>query len=213
MKQHDVLLQKGSFYHIYNRGINGANLFYEERNYGYFLQKYAFYMCDVVDTYAYCLLKNHFHLLIRVKENLVAANTEPSGFKNTLGLKNGLHTPEHIISKKLSDLFNSYSKSINKAQNRTGGLFETPFKRILVNDDTYLNRLVWYIHSNPQKHGFVADFKDYPHSSYHSLLSQKPTKLAKQQAIGLFGNQDAYIQFHTIKQTESNFSHLVIEFD
>jgi hypothetical protein len=211
MKPHDTILEAGRFYHIYNRGINGANLFYEERNYGYFLQKYAYYMCDVVDTYAYCLLKNHFHLLVRVKENLLMP--DPSGLQDLTGLKKGLHTPEHLVSKKFSDLFNAYTKSINKAYNRTGGLFETPFKRLLVNDDTYLNRLVCYIHSNPEKHGFVEDFKDYPHSSYHSLLVQKPTKLAREAAIELFDNRDGYLQYHTLKQTESGFNHLIIEFD
>jgi hypothetical protein len=181
-------------------------------------------MCDVVDTYAYCLLKNHFHLLVRVKEDLPNPSgdedltsfknpTDPSCFKNLTGLKKGLHTQEHIISKKFADLFNAYTKSINKAYNRTGGLFETPFKRILVNDDTYLNRLVWYIHANPEKHGFVKDFKDYPHTSYHSLLAQKSTKLARQEAIRLFGNAETYIQYHTLKQTENGFNHLVIEFD
>ena len=60
-------LEEGQFYHIYNRGINGENLFKEERNYAYFLQQYAKYLEPVVQTFAYCLLPNHFHLLVRVK--------------------------------------------------------------------------------------------------------------------------------------------------
>ncbi len=58
----------GSYYHIYNRGNNGENIFHEERNYRYFLQLYLKYIFPVADTYAYCLLLNHFHLLVRIRE-------------------------------------------------------------------------------------------------------------------------------------------------
>ena len=131
-------LKPGAFYHIYNRGINGENIFKEERNYAYFLNKYAIYLNPVIDTYAYCLLKNHFHLLVRVKTDLTD-NLPLKGFRNLSGLENekGLHHIDNIVSKKFSDLFNSYTKSINKAYNRTGGLFETPFRRIEVTSETF----------------------------------------------------------------------------
>jgi putative transposase len=58
----------GVFYHIYNRGNNRENIFREERNYAYFLQLYTRHIAPIAETYAYCLLKNHFHLLIRVKD-------------------------------------------------------------------------------------------------------------------------------------------------
>ncbi|VAW26606.1 hypothetical protein MNBD_BACTEROID06-1301 [hydrothermal vent metagenome] len=61
-------LTLGCFYHIYNRGINSETLFKEARNYSYFLDKYNQYLSPVVNTLAYCLLGNHFHLLILVKE-------------------------------------------------------------------------------------------------------------------------------------------------
>jgi hypothetical protein len=62
-----VPLQHGRYYHIYNRGNNRENLFIEERNYHHFLRLYARYVAPVADTYAYCLLRKHFHLLVRVK--------------------------------------------------------------------------------------------------------------------------------------------------
>jgi REP element-mobilizing transposase RayT len=206
--KHNIALEAGCYYHIYNRGINGCNLFYETRNYHYFLQKYAYYMCDVVDTYAYCLLKNHFHLLIRVKESLYK---DLSGFENLTGLEKGLHTPNRIVSKRFADLFNAYTKSINKAQQRTGALFETPFKRILVEDRSYFGTLTRYIHTNPQKHGFVADFKEYPHSSYQTILATQPTKLAKAEVLDWLGGTTAYVQFH--QQPEKGHLAFAIEFD
>ena len=67
MQQHEISLETECYYHVYNRGINGESLFREERNYHFFLGKYATYIEPVAETYAYCLLKNHFHLLIRIR--------------------------------------------------------------------------------------------------------------------------------------------------
>jgi hypothetical protein len=58
MKKNIELLEPDRIYHIYNRGINGENIFKEERNYRYFLEKYAKYIEPIADTFAYCLLKN-----------------------------------------------------------------------------------------------------------------------------------------------------------
>ncbi len=60
-------LQFGQYYHIFNRGNNRETLFREERNYPYFLSLFVKHIDPVVDTYAYCLMPNHFHLLVRVK--------------------------------------------------------------------------------------------------------------------------------------------------
>ncbi len=60
-------LKPESFFHIYNRGNDGIPIFYQEKNYRHFLKKYAEYMKDYWDTFAYCLLSNHFHLLVRIK--------------------------------------------------------------------------------------------------------------------------------------------------
>jgi putative transposase len=60
-------LQPGLYYHVFNRGNNGEDLFREERNYSFFLKLYGKYITPVADTYAYCLLRNHFHVLLRIK--------------------------------------------------------------------------------------------------------------------------------------------------
>ena len=61
-------LEPGTYYHIYNRGVNRENIFREERNYAYFLRLYSKHITPVAETFAYCLLRNHFHLLVRVRE-------------------------------------------------------------------------------------------------------------------------------------------------
>jgi putative transposase len=129
------------------------------------------------------------------------------------GLGKGLHSPDRIISKKFSDFFNSYTKSINTSLKRTGGLFETPFKRIHIDNDAYFSRVLWYIHFNPQKHGFVENFKDYPYSSYHSHLTDKPTKLAREEVIKWFGNDERYSDFHNSFYPEKEMKDYILEFD
>lgn len=187
------VLEPRCYYHIYNRGINGETLFKEERNYKYFLDKYVIYLSPVANTFAYCLLGNHFHLLIQVKEK-----AELDAFLQTSKLKHkdGLHSTDFIVSKQFAKLFSSYTQAINKAFGRTGGLFESPFNRIKVENNSCLTHLIKYIHFNPQKHGFINDFKDYPHSSYHSHLNGKPTNLSRALVLNWFGNDEEYIRFH-----------------
>ena len=57
-------LEFGKYYHIYNRGINSCDLFVENENYEHFLRLYEKYINPIVDTYAWVLMKNHFHLLV-----------------------------------------------------------------------------------------------------------------------------------------------------
>ena len=66
-KRGDEPLQYGQTYHIYTRGNNRENLFFEARNYRHFLRLYGRYIEPVADTFAYCLLRNHLHLLVYVK--------------------------------------------------------------------------------------------------------------------------------------------------
>ena len=203
-------LEEGKIYHIYNCGNNGDNIFFEEKNYTYFLNKYAKHVAPFVDTFAYCLLKNHFHFLIRPKNrneivfDLLSQKSEFKNLKDFSEIENqknidnnrGLHSTEHFISKKFSDLFNGYSKGMNKVYGRTGSLFENPFHRKLINHDKYLTTMVRYIHNNPVKHGFVTDISEYPHSSFHSLISSLPSKLAREETLAWFGKNN-FIKLHS----------------
>ncbi|WP_423130327.1 transposase [Gaoshiqia sp. Z1-71] len=61
-------LTYGHYYHIYNRGNNSCNIFREADNYEHFLELYDKYISPVADTFAWVLMPNHFHLLVRIKE-------------------------------------------------------------------------------------------------------------------------------------------------
>ncbi|TWI81454.1 hypothetical protein IQ13_2472 [Lacibacter cauensis] len=177
-------LVAGNYYHIFNRGVNSEDLFKEKRNYYYFLQQYQFYCTDVLETYAYALLKNHFHLLVYVKETEAVLRKDG----------HGVYQPD--ASKQLSHFFNSYAQSINRAYNRTGPLFESAFKRKLIDDDSYLTSVIYYCHYNAQLHGFVSDFKEWEFSSYHSIVNNNTSFLASSKVTDWFGGRALFEQAH-----------------
>ena len=169
----------GTFFHIYNRGNNRENIFVQPRNYAYFMDLWWKHTSLIAETWAYCLLRNHFHALvfIRNREELPDQNIkEPSRY--------------------FSNFFNAYARGVNLATGRTGALFERPFKRIPVDSENYLIRLAVYIHQNPQKHKFIEDFRDWDYSSYPYLISNAPTRLQRDRMMDLFGNQDDFIRIH-----------------
>ena len=191
-----IPLQPGKYYHIYNRGNNRENIFLEERNYPYFLRLYARHIEPVADTFVYCLLRNHFHFLVRIKDL--------TGLRDLSGLT-------RKPSQALSNLFNAYARAFNKAYNRTGALFQRPFGRIEVASDAHFVQLVTYIHQNPQKHGFVADFCDWPYSSYHTLLVTKPTHLKRDEVLAWFGGASNLAAAHRQEVTDRQIAALAPE--
>ncbi|HCK66653.1 MAG TPA: hypothetical protein DHW49_10355 [Anaerolineae bacterium] len=203
-----------TYYHIYNRGTNGENIFKEERNYAHFLNLFSKHLESSTDLFAYCMLRNHFHILVRIKsetEILEILNktlkvstenryhTKQSTSKNqdnALPRKPLGSLPENYASQKFSNFFNAYAKSINNAYERTGSLFEHPFERVPITSDRQFWNVIAYIHQNPQKHKFVKDFRDWKYSSYEVILSEKHTSLKRDEVLKWFGNKQEYINLH-----------------
>tara|TARA_R110001599_G_scaffold144529_1_gene326187 strand:- start:3810 stop:4379 length:570 start_codon:yes stop_codon:yes gene_type:complete len=185
------IVQSTNYYHIFNQGNNGENIFIEEMNYVYFLELIKKHLLPVIDILSYCLLKNHFHLLVYVKEI----------------------EEEEKISQSFSNFFNSYSKAINKKYKRSGSLFRDRFKRIRIEDEVYLKKLIIYINLNPIYHQFVKNINAHKHSSYLSLISDKSTLLKREEVISLFDNRENFIHHLTHKKLEfdKKLTELVLE--
>jgi len=202
-------LTPGKFYHIYTRGINRENIFFVDRNYPYFLELYAKYIEPIATTFAYCLMRNHFHLLVRIKTEqeqtfeVLLSTSEQSREAETSKVLDS--------TQQFSNLFNAYAKAINKAYGRTGSLFEGRFGRIEVTSKAYFANLVAYIHRNPQKHGFVEDFREYPYSSYSAILTTKPTRLKRADVLAWFGGQDAFQVLHQNEPDTESIRYLIEE--
>ena len=187
----------GNYYHIYNKGINGANLFYSKRNYEYFLHLYKKYIFPVADTYAWCLMPNHFHLLVRIKEEGEELNLKEVDILTPVRVLNpDRGSDKRPIHLNFSDLFNSYSQAINKQEIRTGSLFQRPFKRINIDTENYLRKLVVYINNNPVKHGFVNLPEQWAFSSYNSIIAHKTILLGKKKVISWFDDLDNFKAVH-----------------
>ena len=194
MKPFQIPLQPGEFYHIFNRGYN---LFHKNDNYK--LRKSDEYVSKYIQLYAYCLIPNHFHLLVTKKE-FETDTKNALKFQNAMCFEinqfRAIGKPEDEISTVFLPLFTSYVKAINKQENRHGSRFENHFKRNVISDTSYLTNLVFYIHSNPQMLGICNDFRQYAWSSYDRILLVKPSKLKKEEVIGWFTVKSNCLSFH-----------------
>ncbi|MGI9544998.1 MAG: transposase [Cyclobacteriaceae bacterium] len=197
-------MEEGEYYHIFNRGVNREEIFKEERNYEFFLRRYQYYLRDYLETYAYCLMPNHFHLLVRIKEPEPAKDLR--GFRNLVGLKPAGVEKQGLapLDKAFKNFFTSYAKAINKAYDRTGSLFQNRFKKKLVEDDSYFSSLVAYIHLNPVNARLCKEPEDWPYSSYNSFLgdSNQIVPVEKKEVFDWFGDKEEFINFHKITDQE-----------
>ena len=188
------------FYHVYNRGNNQQNIFLEEKNYTFFLKRWDEYLGKYLDVWAYCLMPNHFHFIVRVKdEDRLAKFRKPGKSYNEL------------ISNQFRKLFIAYTKSFNKVYERTGSLFQKPFKRVKIDSEQYLQHLIHYIHHNPIHHHFVDDYTDWKYSSYSSILSKRPTKLRRKEILKLFRDKQSFTTYHEEMKDYNKIDHLIME--
>jgi REP element-mobilizing transposase RayT len=163
-----AILEPGNYYHVYNRGVRKHDIFVEKADYLLFLHLYERYIRSVAETYAWVLMPNHFHLLVKIKEY------DPRHYPGDSGDKVRSLVKVHTASQHFSNLFNTYAQYINRRNQTKGCVFERPFKRKFIDTEEYLSVIVSYIHNNPVHHGFCGHAGEYPWSSYmfyekHSL--------------------------------------------
>ncbi len=190
-------------YHIYNHANGNENLFRNPGNYTYFLQKYSEYIYPIAETYAYCLMPNHFHLMVKIRnEKDILAFLKLR--KPTLQGFETLEAFSDAISKQFSHFFNGYTQAYNNMFERKGSLFIPRFKRKVVESETYFTQLIAYIHLNPVKHGFCKHILDWEYSSFHAYYLNKPSKLNREYLNEWFGDREALIKFHEGLQIDDN---------
>ena len=199
------------FYHIYNRANGSENLFRKRENYLYFLRLWKKYIEPIAKTYVYCLLPNHFHFLIAVRNkkelminlkkkfekrlNKVLISEPSKGLKPLEGL-----IFEQLISLQFSHLFNAYTQAYNKMNKRKGSLFSPNFKRKQITSEHYLQQLIIYIHLNPVHHNIAHTYKIYPYSSYQNIISRKFTLLQRKEVIDLYDDIENLKYVHQQKR-------------
>ena len=162
-----------TYYHIYNRGNNKDLIFFEDKNYRYFLTQFKKYVAPFCDVFAYCLMPNHFHFFLKVND-------------------------EQLFEKGIKNFFISYSKAINIKYNRVGSLFQGRYKASEITSESYFTRIITYIHQNPLVAGLVKKMEEYKYSSYTAYLSEKETMIKREDVIDWFGGLPGFIEDHKI---------------
>jgi len=184
-------MEEEKFYHIYNRANGFENLFITEENYNFFLRQWGKYINPIAETYAYCLMPNHFHFLIRIRSlNKIKTNVK---LESSFGK---FQTFQKMISKQFANFFSSYTQAFNKMHNRSGSLFTPNFKRKEITSEAYLSNIIFYIHHNPVHHGFTQTIADWKHSSFHAVVSTKKTELHRDYILEWFGGKREFQLFH-----------------
>lgn len=200
-------LEKDYIYHIYNQGNNNQTLFFNRNNYLYFLKKINTYILPYADIISWCLMPNHFHLMVYVKEVSLPTINLGASLRRA---ETSTQTKERTLNHSIGIMLMSYTKALNKQQNRTGKLFReqtkaecvTCFKglkpsfignkiNISIEEKEYPKILFNYIHLNPVKARIVSKTTDWEFSSakdYKGLRNGKliNKKRAKEFISGIF---------------------------
>jgi REP element-mobilizing transposase RayT len=161
-----------NYYHFYNRGVNRQDIFFCQENWRFFIQQMRYYLQpEFLDIVAYCLMPNHYHLLVYLKT-------------------------EAISIKVMQPFGTSYVKAVNKQQKRVGPLYQGPFKARHVDTDGYLTHVTRYIHLNPVRARLVEHPADWPYSSYNDYIGLRQGTLPKTDIIlSQFASREAYREF------------------
>jgi len=170
-----------SYYHVYARGNNKQVIFIDNVDYKYFIELLKRYLSDEliigksgtiypnfinrIELIAYCLMANHFHLLIYQFEMM-------------------------DMEKFMRSLMTSYSRYLNLKYKRTGSVFESRYKAARVNQDDYLQHITRYIHLNPDK----WETYKYSSLKYYRD-GNEPSWLKNTKVLELFTSRDAYMDF------------------
>lgn len=200
-------LQPDTSYHIFNHANGFENIFWEPENYRFFLEKYQLYISPIAETYAYCLMPNHFHLVVRIRKREIIAglilksNINNNTFPKVQNFEKGEinireSDIEKYISKQFANLFSCYTQSFNKVNFRRGSLFIKNFKREPISSkEQYLNSVI-YTHRNPIHHGFRERFEDWPHCSFFGIISNDEPSVEIGKLLKIFGGLDKFRQKH-----------------
>lgn len=189
---------------FYNRGNNSQLLFFNRENYHFFLRKISEHILPHADILAWCLMPNHFHLMVEVKKATIEVQAS-QGFTLSETL-----TKQRTFNDSVGILLRSYSRAIQKQEDRTGSLFQKNTKSICLNDSQLMpswfnsssgtviniqnperdhpNACFEYIHQNPVKNGLVKNPEEWEYSSckdYKSMNMNAIINIERARRLGL----------------------------
>ena len=159
------------FYHIYNRGNNQQTIFFSHDNYLYFIKKLKEQISPVAKIISYCLMPNHFHLIIMATEESVKERPSFGG------------KPMQAFAYRIGILQSSYAQAINKQRGTSGSLFQQKTKAKILSETvdnrltSYLDTCFFYVHHNPLAAKLVSNLSDWVYSSYPDYIGLRKDDL------------------------------------
>ena len=196
----------GGYYHIYNVVVTGETLFKKDKDYLDFLERYAKYFEAYFDTYAYCLIPNHFHFLIRVKDESAIDLTA----ENTIAAKKvleGVESINYFLEHQLSRMLSGISLKYNLSNKRVGPLFKQGTKRVELRTESRIVYQLCYTHHNPIHHGLVKKYEAWKYSSYRAYHSRKESKIEVDFMFEFLGGRDIFNELHLDFKLDSDLDH------
>lgn len=197
--------EQGHLYHIFNQGNNRQRIFFSRGNYLFFIKKVRIYILPYADILAWCLMPNHFHIMLEIKE---VSRPILKGFGSQGGEKDTLQR-QRTINDSMAIMLRSYTRAINKAERRSGSLFRMGTKALCMdsvekvsapyykrNGVTYINNsrgdypqtCFNYIHHNPVKARLVRLAQEWEYSSAMEYARPRTSNLVNReraQELGL----------------------------
>ena len=182
-KNLEKIYAENTYYHLYNRGVNKQPIFNDKQDYAVFLNLFKRYLGatpakdqkgreypwygDSMVLHAFCLMPNHFHLLIFQRD-------------------------KNAMTDFLRAVNSSYGMYFNNKYKRQGPLFQSRFKASMIDSQTYLDHISRYIHLNPGK----GRYQTWQPSSYQYYAGFKSSPwINTKEIIGMFSSQEAYLDF------------------
>ena len=202
-------------YHIFNHANGFENIFTEDENYRFFLAKYQQYILPIAETYAYCLLPNHFHLVVRIRRKEVLEEVYRASIfskvPNFGKVDDAQPTDEELqrfISKQFANLFSCYIQSFNKVNKRRGSLFLKNFRRELIDYKAYFLNAIIYTHRNPVHHAFCDRYTDWSYTSFCEIKEHNSQLIEVDKLLRIFGGLVSFIDLH--EQSANKFRESLI---
>lgn len=205
---HHEYLENG-IYHIYNRSNNHQDLFLYGSDYDRFLNKYFDYFHHIFDTYAYCLMPNHFHFIVKVKSesNIKSSILRLNDSKATALYMEDEASLHEYISDQFRRWLSSYALYRNRKYKSRGQLFQNRHKSIGIRSEQKLLEFICYVHHNPIHHGFCGDYNQWDYSSYFAYFQNDKTSINTTEILDLSEGKDNLYNLHK----EFKFTKLIFE--
>ncbi len=206
-----MYFESTGIYHIYNQGNNRQAIFFNRENYLFFIRKIRTHILPFADILAWCLMPNHFHLMVEVREAEIRYSDifSRSATPSRAPTKNITETSQSL-NHSIGVLLSSYTKAINRQNNTTGSLFRQKTKAICLNEIKGISSHWYtsfgvtfmkvdipeyqypqvcfnYIHQNPVKAGLVARAEDWEFSSYIDLVGIRAGNLVNRERVDKLG--------------------------